>query len=348
MMDGVDIRWDGKENTLNVAFSGRLDAGMSQEIGRQLLQALEGRGNAICIVDAEKLGYISSAGLRVLLDVKKNCREMKIVNVSLDIYDILSMTGFTKFIPVERRIRSIKLPAPGTQLSKDADGWVYRDSKELVVKIFHPRISLTEVQRKMKLLRTALSYGVPTPIGFEIVSCGESYGLIYEYTHGRTLAELWKENPADLQEEIRKLAELMRTLHDCVIEKGDLPDTGELLLEELQQDHNGLSSAERKYMMKFAASRSAGRGFVYGNLRLSNVLVQEGRLILLDLSRCGRGDYMLDLQMAASAMNADGHGEFWKRFFARYTADLEPEKREYLETVVLPRIKPWWKTQTAH
>ena len=52
---------------------------------------------------------------------------------------------------------------------------------------------------------------------------------------------------------------------------------------------------------------------------------------------------ILDLQAAISTMFADGHGAFWKKFFARYTANLDGDKRALLERVLQPAIKPWWK-----
>lgn len=110
-MESVQVNWDSKEHTLNIALSGRLDAASGPDVEKKVLSFLEGREDASCTVDVEMLGYISSAGLRVLLDIKKYCDDMKIVNVSLDVYDILMMTGLTKFIDVERRIRKMREPS---------------------------------------------------------------------------------------------------------------------------------------------------------------------------------------------------------------------------------------------
>lgn len=82
-METVQINWDNKEHTLNVVLSGRLDSLTAPDVEKKFLSFLEGRESASCIVDVEKLGYISSAGLRVLLDLKKYCDDMKVINVSL-------------------------------------------------------------------------------------------------------------------------------------------------------------------------------------------------------------------------------------------------------------------------
>ncbi|HCA04315.1 MAG TPA: anti-sigma factor antagonist [Ruminococcaceae bacterium] len=53
--------------------------------------------------DFEKLNYISSAGLRVLMSARKtmnNQGEMKIINVNDDIMDVFDMTGLTELFNI--------------------------------------------------------------------------------------------------------------------------------------------------------------------------------------------------------------------------------------------------------
>ena len=125
-VETIQITKDEKKHLMNVALFGRIDSVSAPEVARKLETALEGYSNMAVVVDVEKLGYISSAGLRVLLDLKKVCDDMKVINVSLDIYDILTMTGFTKFMDVERRIRKIRQPAPGELISADTVYCPYR------------------------------------------------------------------------------------------------------------------------------------------------------------------------------------------------------------------------------
>ena len=51
--------------------------------------------NPSVVIDADDLEYISSAGLRVILRVRKLSPELKIINASSAIYEIFEMTGFT-------------------------------------------------------------------------------------------------------------------------------------------------------------------------------------------------------------------------------------------------------------
>ena len=78
----ITMNRDGKE--LTIAIEGRLDTITSPELERQLEPALQGVEKLI--FDFEKLVFISSAGLRVLLaamQIMEKQGEMKVRNVCL-------------------------------------------------------------------------------------------------------------------------------------------------------------------------------------------------------------------------------------------------------------------------
>ena len=58
--------------------------------------------NVDVALDAEKLEYISSAGLRTLLKLKKKLKkDLTIRNVSDEIFDIFDVTGFSSIFTFE-------------------------------------------------------------------------------------------------------------------------------------------------------------------------------------------------------------------------------------------------------
>lgn len=341
-MEETEIRWEERDHVLYALFAERVDASSRQELEEKFSKALEGRENVTILIDAERLSYISSAGIRVLVGLSKVCRDMRIVHVSQDIYDTLALTGVTEIISVERRIRTIDIPSTDLLIRKEPDGDFYRWEEDQAVKIFHADVSLEEVQQKCELTDYVRSYGVPAIPAYEIVSCGEKTGIIYEYPYGKTLAELWQIRPDRMQEEIEMLADLMHTLHHYVIGERVLPDAAERMLSELEEN-SSIPEGQQKKLTEMAREHSGGDTFVYGNLRLGNIMLDDEGLVLLDLSRCGRGDALLDLQAAASAMYAEGHGTFWTKFFARYAELMDPEERAIAETALDHTIKPWWE-----
>lgn len=61
------------------------------------------------IPDADQLQYISSAGLRVILRLLKTGKQIKMVNVSPEVYEVLDVTGFSEMMSVEKAFRKVSI-----------------------------------------------------------------------------------------------------------------------------------------------------------------------------------------------------------------------------------------------
>jgi len=81
---------------------GRLDTTTAPNLEKELKSSLDDVTELI--MDFEKLEYISSAGLRVLLSAQKTMNkqgEMKIIHVSDTIMEIFKVTGFSDILTIE-------------------------------------------------------------------------------------------------------------------------------------------------------------------------------------------------------------------------------------------------------
>ena len=90
------------ENALTIALEGRLDTMTAPELETTLKTALEGVEELT--FDFEKLDYISSAGLRVLLAAQKTMNRqgsMKVVHANEIILEIFEVTGFSDILTIE-------------------------------------------------------------------------------------------------------------------------------------------------------------------------------------------------------------------------------------------------------
>lgn len=88
--------------TLTVALEGRLDTVTAPQLEGELRTAVNGVDELI--FNLEKLDYISSAGLRVLLSAQKVMNrqgKMVIRSVKPDIMEIFDVTGFTDLLSIE-------------------------------------------------------------------------------------------------------------------------------------------------------------------------------------------------------------------------------------------------------
>ena len=89
-------------SALTLRLAGRLDTDTAPQLERTLEDALA--DVTVLTLDFEKLEYISSAGLRVLLSAQKimgKQGEMKVAHVSETIMEIFEVTGFSDILMVE-------------------------------------------------------------------------------------------------------------------------------------------------------------------------------------------------------------------------------------------------------
>ena len=89
-------------SVLTVALEGRLDTTTSPELETELKTSLDGITELI--MDLEKLDYISSAGLRVLLWAQKTMNQngsMVVKNVSEVVNEVFEVTGFADILTIE-------------------------------------------------------------------------------------------------------------------------------------------------------------------------------------------------------------------------------------------------------
>ena len=98
----MTIQQTKNENALTIALEGRLDTMTAPELEATLKPALEGVEELT--FDFEKLDYISSAGLRVLLAAQKTMNRqgvMKVKNANEIILEIFEVTGFSDILTIE-------------------------------------------------------------------------------------------------------------------------------------------------------------------------------------------------------------------------------------------------------
>lgn len=96
----IERKKDG--NALTLALEGRLDTMTAPQLDAVLKEALP--GVEALTFDLEKLDYISSAGLRVLLSAQKAMNQqgaMKVKNANEMILEIFEVTGFCDILTIE-------------------------------------------------------------------------------------------------------------------------------------------------------------------------------------------------------------------------------------------------------
>ena len=98
----MTINKSSDKPNLKFSIQGRIDTNTSPELDKAVNESIDGVTNLI--FDFEKVEYISSAGLRVLLSAQKKMNKqgtMKVINVGDAIMEIFEVTGFIDILNIE-------------------------------------------------------------------------------------------------------------------------------------------------------------------------------------------------------------------------------------------------------
>lgn len=98
----LNINKEQSGESLKVVLEGRLDTMTAPVLESELKQSLDNVKDLV--FDFEKLEYISSAGLRVLLSAQKVMNKqgsMKLVNVRPEVNEVFEVTGFVDILTIE-------------------------------------------------------------------------------------------------------------------------------------------------------------------------------------------------------------------------------------------------------
>ena len=301
-----------ENNRLVLCPEGRIDSTNAPTMEAEMLAALKANPGAEVSIDAGELTYISSAGLRVFMKLLKQ-REgrLPVVNVSPEVYDILEVTGFTELFDVKKRLREISVE--GCELiGSGAYGKVYRLDRETIAKIYAPTISLEFVEQERAISRKVFLMRVPTAISYDVVKCGDCYGVVYELLDARTMAQLIDQDPGCIPAIGKSSAELLRRLHQIVPgEDSGLPRRKDKLLEWVDTLTELITPAEADKLRGFIRSIPERDTFLHGDFNSKNIMARaisskpdpegpattEYEFQLIDIGDAATGHPVFDIAM---------------------------------------------------
>ena len=283
-----------------IRLSGRIDSHNSAQAEEELLARLSGRGTAPVVLDAQDLEYISSAGLRVILRLKKNRPDFKIKNVSSEIYEILEMTGFTEMMTVEKAFRVVSVDGC-EEIGRGSNGTIYRTDRDTVVKVYHNADALEDIRHEREMARLALILGVPTAISYDVVRVGESYGSVFELLNARSFAEILTEDPEKMDWCVKEFTDMLKLIHSTTVPEGKLPSAKAEALSraEFLTDHLPAEASEK--LISLIRAVPDDDHMIHGDYHTENLVLQNGEVLLIDMDTLSTGHPVFEL---ASMYNA--------------------------------------------
>ena len=281
------------DGILRIALEGRIHSSNAPEVEKQILDRLDSSVQAV-IIDAEKLEFISSAGLRVILKIRKQCGNIEIVGVSPEVYEILEMTGFTEMLRVQKAYR--RLSVEGCEvLGEGSNGVVYRYDPEIVVKVYRNADALHEIERERQLARRALILGIPTAIPFDVVQVGNSYGSVFELLNAKSFSKLIAAEPENRDRYIAEFVELLKRIHSTEVDPGEMEDMKAVALGWAKYLRGHLPEEQCDKLISLIEAVPERHTMIHGDYHTNNVEMQNGEVLLIDMDTLSYGHPVFEL-----------------------------------------------------
>ena len=322
---GEMMKIERQNDRVIIYVSGKVDG---TNAARFEAEAFEAIGNADTVVcDVEELSYISSAGLRVLLKIKKTVKDFLVVNVTSDIYEILDMTGFSQIMNVQRKRR--QLSAEGCdEIARGAMGVIYRLDQDTILKVYDKSISLESLYQAQDVLKKLFIHDIPCAIPFDIVDVGDAHGCIYEMINMDTVAQHITKHPESAEECGRKTARLLKTLHQGELPKGLLPDAKDVLLSWLDESRAYITQEDAELCRNVITGFRDTANMLHLDFHTKNIMIRDDELMIIDLDDACIGDPMIDIGCMLMTMG-DNH---WSNDFClRFVGITAEQKGRYIK-----------------
>lgn len=336
-----------KDGILEIALTGHIDSNNAADVENAIRELIGGRENVPIVMEAGNLEYISSAGLRVLLHLKKLNSDLKILDVNPDVYEILDMTGFTQMMEVRKAFRRVSVEGC-QEIGHGANGTLYRIDQDNVVKVYKHADALADIQHEREVARLALILGIPTAISYDVVRVGDSYGSVFELLNARSFSSILAEEPEKMDWCVQEYVRVLKKLHGTEVPEGKLPDMRETALGWADFIKDQLPEEQGEKLYALIREIPYDNHMIHGDYHTQNLMVQGDDILLIDMDTLAVGHPIFELGSifnAFTGFSEQDHSvirqfqgfdfETGQLFFNKVMrAYLETDDEEWIRTVV--------------
>ena len=288
------MRSDLRDQNLILYFEGELNSYNAENIEHEIEEIIAKNQFKRLILQFENLHYISSAGLRILLKLKQKYKEVIVVEASLEVYDILSMTGFANIMEVHKALKRVYVSGAKV-IGEGFFSTVYRIDKDTIIKVFNRVSDPFQIERELNLAKKAFVLGIPTAISFDIVKVDEKLGVRFEMLDCISLRDAYRENPDQYEALTDRYAALLKKINstDCMDES--IPSMKAMYLQKVEALKPHLTSEQFQKAKGLIEALPDGMNFVHGDCHFKNIMVQGDDLLLIDMDTLSRGEPIFEL-----------------------------------------------------
>ena len=290
----MDITYRVDKEILYIAINGRIDASNAAAAEEKIFAIKAQNKGLHTVIDADSLEYISSAGLRVILRLRKEEPQLAIINVAADVYEVFDMTGFTDMVTVEKAYQ--RMSVDGCEfIAKGANGAVYRYDAETIVKTYFAKDALPEIKQERENARRAFVLGINTAIPYGIVRVGDGYGTVTELLNATSVTKLIRQNPEDMTQAAKYYIDMLKNIHSIEVDDGEVPDMKETALAWADFVAVHIPEDQGKKLRALIEAVPKRNTMMHGDYHTNNIMVQNGEPLLIDMDTLCMGHPVFEL-----------------------------------------------------
>lgn len=295
-----------ENGVLTIYLEGNVDTSNAEEVGKEIDEIRNEHPDGKFVLDLQDLKYISSAGLRQILRLKKKEPEFKIINCSSEIYEIFDMTGFAEMMDIEKAYRQMSVEGC-EKIGEGSNGVVYRLNPDTIIKVYKNNDALEDIKRERELAKTALVLGVNTAIPFDVVKVGDKFGSVFELLSAKSITKLIMADPDNKEKYVKIFADMLKEIHSTPVKPGILPDGKKTALGwvEWLQPHIPADTYEKLH--KLVEDVPDSNMMIHGDYHTNNVHYANGEAILIDMDTLATGNPVFEF--ASIFLAYRGYGE---------------------------------------
>lgn len=284
-----------ENNTLTLFLDGRIDTNNAAAVQKEIMDAMAAAPDASVTLDAEALQYISSAGLRVLMKLRKqSASAVTLENVSPEVYAIFETTGFSELFRIQKKLREISVEGC-EKLGQGGNGAVYRLDEDKIVKVYKPWMKLDAIDRERSFARTAFVNGIPSVIAYDTVQVGDCLGVVFELLRSDTLGHAMRDNPQKLTDYVAQYVALAKTLHSTHVPAGSFTRIQEVMHGRADNLTQWCTPEEIALLHSIIDDIPDADTVTHNDLHPGNIMIQDGELVLIDMPEVTMGPPICDL-----------------------------------------------------
>ncbi|MCR4854722.1 MAG: anti-sigma factor antagonist [Erysipelotrichaceae bacterium] len=319
------MRYENENGILTIHLEGAFDTENAEAVGAEIQKIRDEHPDGSLVIDADDLRYISSAGLRQILRLKKKEKDLKIINCSAEVYDIFSMTGFTEMMDIEKGYR--RLSVEGCEMiGEGSNGIVYRINPDTIVKVYKNSDALDDIKRERELAKTALVMGINTAIPFDVVRVGDKIGSVFELLNAKSITKLILEDRKNIDKYVKIFADMLKEIHGTPVSSDLIPDAKKTALEWAEWLKEKIPAKTYKKLHQMIKEIPEHRFMLHGDYHTNNVHYDGVEPILIDMDTLAWGHPIFEF--ASIYLAYQGFGELDKREiedFLKIDCDLAKE-----------------------